>query len=621
MSRAPIVLVPARLTLTASGVPYSEAFGDVYHSADGGFGQAQHVFLAGNDLPHRWRGRETFTIVETGFGLGLNFLATWAALREDAHAPARLNFVSAEKHPFSATDLETLHARWPKLALLAQELRAAWPPLIAGFHRVHLDDGRITLTLLFGDALHLLPQLQACADAFYLDGFAPAKNPELWSPPLFAALARLAAPGATLATYTVAGAVRDALAAAGFATEKREGFGRKREMLVGWRSASTPSVSAPGAKCATIIGAGIAGTTCAERLAARGWHVHVVERHNGPAQEASGNPSGILRPVLNRTDTAPARLSRSAFAYALHRLDRLQRADPGVIAGRQGVLQLALKPGDAERLAGIVASLGLPEEFVRPVDAAVAAQLAGRAVGAAGCWFPKGSWINPPSLCTANLTHHGERITRHFHRTALRLERGGGIWRVWGEAHEPIAETPIVILANGFDCLQLPQAARLPLHAVRGQISYLPAAASRHLAIAVSGDGYVAPMPGGGHCFGATFGHDDAEPVARVSDHRENLARLEALLPGFAAGCDAETLGGRVAWRTTTPDRLPVFGELEPGLHAATGLGSRGLLWAPLGAELLAARLTEEPLPLERELAAAVDPARFLGKSSREVTP
>lgn len=621
MSRAPTVLVPARLTLTAGGVPYSEAFGDVYHSADGGLGQAQHVFLAGNDLPGRWRGREVFTILETGFGLGLNFLATWAALREDAHGPARLHFVSVEKHPFSATDLERLHARWPTLGALAQELRAAWPPPVPGFHRVHLHDGRIALTLLFGDALHLLPQLRARADAFYLDGFAPGKNPELWSPALFGTLARLAAPGATLATYTVAGAVRDALAAAGFATEKREGFGRKREMLVGRHGAGIPSPSAPAGKRAAIIGAGLAGTTCAERLAARGWHVDVVERHDAPAQEASGNPSGVLRPVLNRTDTAPARLSRSAFLYALHHLDRLQRADPSVIAGRRGVLQLAPKPGDAERLAGIIASLGLPEDFVRPVNADTAAQLAGRAVGGAGCWFPKGSWVNPPSLCRANLIHHGERITRHFHRSALRLERGGGAWCVWGEAHQPIVEANVVILANGFDCLQLCRASRLPLRAVRGQISYLRAAASRHLAIAVSGDGYVAPMPGGGHCCGATFGHDDPEPAARVSDHRENLARLEALLPGFAAGCDAQTLDGRVAWRTTAPDRLPVFGELEPGLYAATGLGSRGLLWAPLGAELLAARLTEEPLPLERELAAAVDPARLLGGSQRRLSP
>lgn len=224
-------LVPARLAFDAAGVPYSQDYGDVYHSAGGGPEQARHVFLSGNGLPERWRGRDAFTIVETGFGLGVNFLVTVRAFLADAQAPARLDYVSAEKHPFERHDLAAALARHPELP--AEELIGAWPAPVEGIHRLRLARGRIALTLLFGDALELLPRVDARADAFYLDGFAPAKNPGLWSDAIARELARIAAPGATLATWTVARAVRERLEGAGFALEKRPGFGAKREMLAG----------------------------------------------------------------------------------------------------------------------------------------------------------------------------------------------------------------------------------------------------------------------------------------------------------------------------------------------------------------------------------------------------
>ena len=211
---------------------YSPLYEDLYASAAGGLAETRHVFLGGNGLPERWRGRRRFVIVETGFGAGLNFLATWAAWRESAPSGARLHYLSAEKHPFSANDLAHVTAAWPELADLAGELQRQYPPVVPGFHRLHFDAGRVTVTLLFGDALEMLRQVDARADAFYLDGFAPAKNPEMWTREVFGELARLARSDATLATYTVAGVVRAGLVSAGFSVERREGFGRKREMLV-----------------------------------------------------------------------------------------------------------------------------------------------------------------------------------------------------------------------------------------------------------------------------------------------------------------------------------------------------------------------------------------------------
>ncbi|TFV90961.1 tRNA U-34 5-methylaminomethyl-2-thiouridine biosynthesis protein, partial [Oxalobacteraceae bacterium OM1] len=227
-------LIPATLAFE-DGVPYAAKYGDVYHSADGGLGQARHVFINGNGLPARWRGRDRdrFTIFETGFGLGLNFLATWQAWRGDPQRPARLHYVAVEKHPFRAADLAQLHAAWPELAALSAELHAQWPVPMPGFHRLLLDGGRVVLTLVFADIADALPQIDAFADAFYLDGFAPSKNPDMWAPEILGRLNRVAAPGATLATYTIAAAVRKALAQAGFDCERVPGFGRKPEMLAG----------------------------------------------------------------------------------------------------------------------------------------------------------------------------------------------------------------------------------------------------------------------------------------------------------------------------------------------------------------------------------------------------
>jgi len=226
-------LHPATLQFAPDGTPRSELFDDIYHSADGGLEQARHVFLNGNNLPERWRGRDRFVIVETGFGLGLNFLASWAAWREDAARSRVLHFISCELHPFQVDDLERVHANWPELAPLAAQLRARWPALTDGMHCLHLEDGRVCLTLYFGDACEGLAQIDARADAFFLDGFSPAKNPAMWSTQLFHLLSRLAAPGATLATWSVAGKVREGLRHARFTVSMSPGFGGKRQMLRG----------------------------------------------------------------------------------------------------------------------------------------------------------------------------------------------------------------------------------------------------------------------------------------------------------------------------------------------------------------------------------------------------
>jgi tRNA 5-methylaminomethyl-2-thiouridine biosynthesis bifunctional protein len=237
-------LIPAPLVFRDDGTPYSPRHDDIYHSAAGALAQARHVFLDGNGLPARWRVKRRFIVLETGFGMGINFLATWAAWRDDPQRTSALEFVSIEKHPFSADDLRAAHAAIiddTAVAPLADALASAWPPLEAGVHRFAFVPGAVTLTLAFGAADDLLPRLAdhgLTADAIYLDGFAPARNPDMWTPAIFASLARIAKDDATFATYTSSGHVKRALIDNGFDYRKVAGFGGKRAMLVGKRAHS-----------------------------------------------------------------------------------------------------------------------------------------------------------------------------------------------------------------------------------------------------------------------------------------------------------------------------------------------------------------------------------------------
>ncbi|HSN21527.1 MAG TPA: bifunctional tRNA (5-methylaminomethyl-2-thiouridine)(34)-methyltransferase MnmD/FAD-dependent 5-carboxymethylaminomethyl-2-thiouridine(34) oxidoreductase MnmC [Usitatibacter sp.] len=604
-----VTLPAARLARDASGTPYSAEYQDVYHSAHGGLEQARHVFLEGNGLPERWRSRASFTIVETGFGIGLNFLATWDAWRADAARSRRLHFVSTENRPFAPEALREALAPFGAVQPLAGALAAAWPPAIAGFHRLHFDAGRVILTLLLGDAAQLLPQLVGRADALYLDGFAPARNPELWTPEVVRELARLARPGATLATWTVAGGVRTALADAGFRVEKRPGFAAKREMLHGVREGAAAREAPRRERRAVVVGGSLAGTLAAERLASRDWEVELLEARSEGVPPAVG----LVRPIANMRDALNARLSRGAFLYALQHFRTLEGDGLALAWRRCGVLQLAEDAEEAARFEAVVRSQGYPPEFLDFVDAARARELAGREVRGPGWWFPSGAAIAPASFGAASAARSGERVRRRPGVRVERLEREGDAWRAFDAGDRVLAEAPVVILANAVDAARLLPEARLRLARVRGQLTYLPAAPARALDIVVSGTGYVAPLFDGGHAVGATYRHGDEDAGVRAADHVENLARADAMLPGFAAGVAAGALEGWTGFRTTVPDRLPVAGATAvDGIHTLTGLGSRGLLWGPLAAEAIASALEDEPLPLARDHAGAISPLRFL---------
>jgi tRNA 5-methylaminomethyl-2-thiouridine biosynthesis bifunctional protein len=630
-------LIPATLSFV-DGIPYAETFDDVYHSADGGLGQARHVFLGGNRLPARWQQQERFTILETGFGLGLNFLATWHAWRNDPQACKRLHYVAVEKHPFTADDLAQLHATWPELAAVSADLRAAWPPLVPGCHRLLLDEGRVVLTLVFGDIADCLPQIDLRADAFYLDGFSPGKNPAMWSPEILARLHRLAAPDATLATYTVAHAVQRALAQAGFVIEKARGFGRKQEMLTAqfaprWK---IPERHAVEDRRAIVIGAGLAGSAACERLSARGWHVTLVERHAQVAQEASGNLAGIAMPLLSKDDNLTSRLLRAAYLFTLNVWRQIGGIGGAFEGEGCGVLELARDADDAQAQRETAQRWRYPANFAQWLEANEAMPLLGGEHSHGGWLFPQGAWVHPGSVCKAMLATCKDRLTMHFGIEVAHFERHAGEWQVFDAAGAIVAAAPVLILANGTHARFATQTQDLPLSAMRGQVTHLPAASVPALPVVVCGEGYLTRPSKGICCIGASYDADDGMQLRQLrrDSHEGNLARLAQILPQAAAKLGEVDMAGRVGFRCITPDRLPLVGALPDmtlsiagsrlrdvprlaGLFGLIGYGSRGLIWAPFAAELLASALEGEPLPVERELAEALDPARFALKAHR----
>ncbi len=643
MSFEPVVA--ALLARDAHGLPYSQAYADVYHPAAGAAGQARHVFLGGNQLPHRWQGKDHFVVLETGFGLGNNFLATWAAWRDDPKRCARLHFISIEKNPLTRADLAGVHAHspWPKLA---DALLHIWPALTPDLHNLSFDDGQVELRLALGDVQDWLPQIVANVDAFYLDGFAPARNPAMWEPRVFKALARLASPQATLATWSVAKVVGEGLRATGFRPVQMQGFGGKREMTVARfdpvftprRSLARQSVAAPPHKHAVIVGAGLAGCATAWALAQQGWTSSLVDRHIDLAQEASGNPLGAFHGIVNAQDGAHARFNRAAALYAQRVI--AQAVQGGTVAGdMNGLLRLEAHTQDVAAMRAVAHALALPEDYVRVVDAAEASQLSGVPLHRPAWFYPGGGCVDPAALARnfVKLTRSACTFRGGQHVAAIR--RHADVWRLIDAAGDVIEEAHTVVLCNALDALRLLGQPEWPLRQLRGQVSMLPMAAWPAVRavpqVAISGDGFVLPPVNGQILFGATSSAEDGDARVRESDHLANLERLARLLP-LGQLPPAEALQGRVGWRCASIDRLPVIGAVprgsalgtgrqdrprwiarETGLFAYIGLGSRGITWSALGASLLASLITGAPAPVPASLIDAVDPARFVTRRAR----
>ncbi|MDW5377306.1 bifunctional tRNA (5-methylaminomethyl-2-thiouridine)(34)-methyltransferase MnmD/FAD-dependent 5-carboxymethylaminomethyl-2-thiouridine(34) oxidoreductase MnmC [Halomonas sp. HP20-15] len=654
-------LTPAELTWQVDDIgeaPHSSRFGDVYFSRHDGRAETEHVFIAGNDLPRRfadWQQSRPFVIGETGFGTGLNLLCAWACFETHAPTGARLHLISTERFPLARDDLARALSAWPDLAPKARRLLEQWPEPVSGVHRLWLGE-RVVLDLHLGDSAECLAQLDGRVDAWFLDGFAPSKNPEMWRPELFTAMALASRPAASVATFTCAGVVKRGLTAAGFAWRKAPGFGRKREMLVATLQAPamdddrrrlTPWFLPPPpqhARHVAVIGAGLAGGCVAQALARRGIRVTLLDRE-APGAGASGNRQGALYVKLAAETN---RQSRVYLAGLLHSRRWLAEIDPQRRLWQDcGVLQLATNERETRRQQRFLANHALPATVVEGLTARQASERAGLSDGLAlahgGLDYSQAGWVRPAALCQALAATPGVTFKRAA-VDALRREASG--WRLQLADGEALVADQVVIAtatqANRFD-----QSAALPLQPIRGQLSSvtLPPG-SPALERVVCAGGYVAPACDGILSFGASFVPNEDDAALREDEHAANLAELRRTLPGFVAALERAgarltpgELGGRAAVRAASPDKTPYAGPVpdaprwqsdyaslardarrvpqtpgahHPGLWISAAHGSRGLASAPLCAELIASRICDEPLPVARELADHLHPGRRL---------
>jgi tRNA 5-methylaminomethyl-2-thiouridine biosynthesis bifunctional protein len=675
------VIHPARLRWSDDGQPWAEDFGDCYFSAVNGLAETRHVFLAGNHLRKRWQQltADHFCIAETGFGSGLNFIAAWQLWEQVAPPFAHLYFVSTELHPLRKEELAKAAALWPELGTYYTPLMENYPVLSPGFHT--LDFGRVTLLLMLGDATELFRQwmttdhpafqhdchnkMNGKVDAWFLDGFAPAKNPALWAEALIDSIACLSKPQATLATFSAAGQMRRALQATGFTVEKQKGFGNKREMVTAVfmprlqaqlteprhdkaRFASS-TCTAPWylnrhatsitTKQVAVIGAGIAGCTVANALAQRGYAVTVIDALDKPAREASGNLQAVLYSKFSAGDDGFSRFNLATFLYALRYYRQLRKNHPTLPIHLCGMLQLAWSAREQQAQQALHDFFHHYPEIAQPVTQPEASALAGVPVDHAGLFFPQAGWIHPASICEHLLQH--ENIICQFGQQIDALHHEDNTWHLL-HGSQTVLRSAQVIIANGQQSRRFEQTQHIPLHFIRGQVTHArPTAMSKQLATVVCGEGYIAPADSDVQTFGATYTPKTTHHDVTDDDHCVNLAHLATSTQVLREQWELQKgiTGGRTQTRTATPDYFPLCGAVPvaerfredfaplgknaqaricatgsyyPGLYLFSALGSRGMTYAPLCAEYLSRQVADNFSCLPRALAQQLNPARFV---------
>ncbi|MDV6251574.1 bifunctional tRNA (5-methylaminomethyl-2-thiouridine)(34)-methyltransferase MnmD/FAD-dependent 5-carboxymethylaminomethyl-2-thiouridine(34) oxidoreductase MnmC [Vibrio sp. EA2] len=659
----------AELGWNEAGTPVSDQFDDVYFSNVNGLEETRYVFLKKNHLPERWQefDQRRFVIGETGFGTGLNFLAVWQWFnefrRENPDATLKeLHFVSFEKYPLSRADLEKAHQAWPELAEYAEKLQKHYPAAVPECHRIVLEDGAITLDLWFGDIKDCMPQVPygeaGLVDAWFLDGFAPSKNPEMWNQNLFNGMAKLAKQDCTVATFTAAGFVRRGLIEAGFSMAKVKGFGTKREMIAGvmeqrdtrtnhlpWfnRTAASKSDSI------AIVGGGIASAALAKALSRRGKNVTLYCQDARPAEGASGNRQGAVYPLLNGPHTGVSRVFAPAFLFARQ---FVEQAAQEISFDHEwcGVTQLMWDEKSAAKLERILAGNFTPD-LIQKLSVEETAATIGLPIDMPSVHYPLGGWLCPAELTReliAQLEKNANFEAKFEHKIeALSWSDDTQSWTLTSKGQS--FEHSAVVIANGHEFQTLSQTADLPMGQVKGQVSHAPATESlSKLKTVLCYDGYMTPVNPNNQqlCIGASYDRTHLDFEFDSTAQQDNVDKLIKCIPNQDWVHEVDTTGNfsRQGIRCVSRDHLPFIGnvgdvesikeqyadlqgkkeeEVEtihhyPNLFCFLGLGSRGLSSAPLMAELLASQICGDPLPLPVDVLAQLHPSRMWVRKLRK---
>lgn len=669
-------LTTASLSFNSSGTPTSQQFDDVYFSNDNGLAESKYVFFDHNLLNKRWFSCDSnhFTIAETGFGTGLNFLLTWQLFREfkknqkPTSSLQRLYFVSTEKFPIPLEQLQKALQQWPELQELSEQLLVQYPILTPGCHRLTFDQGSVILDLWLGDILDTLPSIQTypngIIDAWYLDGFAPSKNPDMWQEALFQNMARLSKPNCTFATFTAAGIVKRGLRENGFIVKKTKGFGRKRDMLMGYfapheaRNKAEEAIPEPvfqrslrgpwqrtagdrSIKSVAIIGGGLAGANLAVALQSRGFNTSLYCKDSDLAMAASGNHQGGIYPSLNADFSVQSQFYCHAFDYARRYYAALNNQGFGFGHDWCGVFFPAFSDEVARRQNKLLSNDIWPRELIHSLTSEQATQQTGLHMPYSGLFIPEGGWIQPRELVQAlwqKAASLGANLWLNHQLTHIQADDDGWLmhWHDTGPVH-----ADCVVYATGSDSLAFPELADIPFTTTRGQVEHLGETANAPKPqTVICHKGYYTPFYKQMQAMGATFDKSSRNHDTSPQDTNKNFETIRSAL----AQCHwvselPEPVEQRAAVRLSLPDHKPVMGAVpdfsaqstqyqelykarpleqypapqeRQNLYVLTGLGSHGLCTSPLLAEALACQLSGEPLPLSNELLDSVSPNRFL---------
>lgn len=583
--------------------PYSSHFDDIYFAVEDGLAESRYVFLEKNNLPSAWTKQDRFTICETGFGTGLNFLCAWTLFEKTAAPHQKLHYYSFEKYPLSSTEIKKYLMHWSgEFDGRLERLCAEYPLRVGGWHTLHLTP-RVTLTLMFDDANRAIAELDVPVDCWFLDGHAPAKNPDMWSDNLFAHMGRLSTQGARFATFTAAGFVRRGLAAAGFDVAKDRGFGRKRDMSVGvFRGVemARPDIL-PAPQKIAIIGGGIAGAACVSELVQRGVEVHLFEKHS-IASGGSGNMRGLFNPRFTAQRGFEADFYGPAFSKAHHLFQKLSESDD---VGYQpcGSLHLVLDEDKHKRFRGVIDTWGWHSDHLQLLDNQDASRQAGINIGQSALFLPEAGMVNP-----ARVTAVLAGMTQQHHMVEIAdISAHNDKWKVGTDIFDA------VVIAGGVDTARFLQTSHLPLQSVRGQISYIrtPEPLSG-LRTNLCYGGYCTRPFDGQMVVGSTFQHWLHDRALRDEDHRDVLEKMVAATN--IQDSDFALWGGRAAFRCAAKDRVPIIGQIDAGmdgLHISAAHGSHGLLSAQMGAMIIAADMFHDGQIVPRSVSARLSPQRF----------
>ena len=601
-------------------IPISKQFGDVYFSKDNGLLETRHVFLNGNDLTERLsqvHDYQYFCVGETGFGTGLNILTLWQLwqqVRLDNHS--HLHVVSVEKFPLNKADLIRALNVWTELKPLAEKLIQQYPLPIAGCHRLSFPEERFSIDLWLGDAQDIFPTIPKTqtVNAWFLDGFAPSCNPDMWQANVLDHMVRLSDFGTTFASFSVAGVLKRGLKQHGIQISRPRGFGHKREMLKAiWLDtsqtetqsqdsettiAAPPKSETSKQRKIAIIGAGIAGLSSAWAFAQRGHQVTIYEQ-NEPLSGASGNPLALLNPKLCPIEQAHEHLMTLSWQHALNFYPQFKAFRP------IQVQQIALK--NADELSGLVEQY--PENVLTAnttLECFPETEFPSLTLHQAGA-------VSPHQLRDEILQHANIRIEK---AKISRLESTDSQVTLWQD-QQIIAITDHAIVCCAKQSAELIENYPV-LKPIRGQVSWVENS-QRPLALdqAYSYGGYCMQLDTAQLILGASFypNRDDAEVL--TEDHVHNYELIHNVFPKYAQGLPSvDTWQGRASVRAQSLDYLPLVGKIQNlgQIYTFAGLGSKGFLFAPLCSEILAALILSELCPVPQSLLDKLNPQRFQKK-------